>query len=319
MQVSVTQLPGRDGAALTVRSWLPDGVSALGDASQDAGPLPRAIIQVAHGMAEHSARYGRFAEAAVARGHAVVAHDHRGHGASAHDGLLGHVADSGGWDLVLADLEEVLDVVLRTWPGVPVVLMGHSWGSFLVRLAAARRGADLAGMIVLGTGGDPGAVGVVGQALGALTVRVRGARATSPGLDRLVFARYNAGLRPRRTRFDWLSRDPQEVDAYLSDPWCGFVSSAAFYRDLAGGVRDVARPQVVEATPSTLPVLVMSGDRDPVGARGRGPREVARAYRRAGSGDVSLRLHRGARHELLNESNREEVTAEILDWVDART
>ncbi|MDO4243270.1 MAG: alpha/beta hydrolase [Actinomyces sp.] len=125
-------------------------------------------------------------------------------------------------------------------------------------------------------------------------MRLRGARATSPGLDWLVFSRYNAGLHPRRTRFDWISRDPREVDAYLSDPWCGFVSSAAFYRDLAGGARAAAREQVVQATPSQLPLLVMSGDCDPVGAHGRGPREVARAYRRAGVEDVGLRLFRGA-------------------------
>ena len=146
-----------DGARLAVRTWLPDGVAPLrADAVSDAGPAsdeladpprgdrPRAVIQVVHGMTEHSARYERLATAAVAAGYAVVADDHRGHGLTAPPGGLGHVADRGGWERVLTDLSAVLDAERASWPGAPVVLLGHSWGSFLVRLLAARRGADLA-------------------------------------------------------------------------------------------------------------------------------------------------------------------------------
>lgn len=349
MQTSLMHLTAADSTLVAVRTWLPEGVAPLRLAAPGASPAagaeaapadgepgpnlpggsdaaptpetqtpPRAVIQVVHGMAEHSARYARFAEQATARGYAVVADDHRGHGLTAQDGNLGHVADRDGWDLVLEDLSALLDAVRSSWPGAPVVLMGHSWGSFLVRLMATRRGGDLAGLIVMGTGGDPGLVGGAGAALASVLGRLRGRGRPSKALDRIVFASYNRGLGPVRTVFDWLSRDPAEVDAYIEDPWCGFLCSNSFFRDLARGTSTVARPEVFAATPAGLPVLVMSGGADPVGAHGRGPRQVADAYRRAGVRDVALRILPGARHELLNETNRADVTGQLLDWVEAR-
>ena len=335
MQTALTRMTADDGARLAVRTWLPDGVAPLrADAVPDAGPAsgepvsplrgdrPRAVIQVVHGMTEHSARYERFATAAVAAGYGVVADDHRGHGLTAPPGGLGHVADRGGWERVLTDLSAVLDAERASWPGAPVVLLGHSWGSFLVRLLAARRGRDLAGLIVMGTGGDPGAAGRVGGAVGSLLCRLRGPAAPGRLLHFLVFggpSGFNRSFAPARTEVDWLSRDEAEVDAYVADPLCGFVCSNAFFRDLAVGPGAAARPAVYRAAPRDLPVLVVSGGRDPVGAAGRGPRQVADAYRRAGAGDVVLRLYPGARHELLNETNRDEVTRDLLDWISAHT
>ena len=286
------------------------------------GDRPRAVIQVVHGVTEHSARYERFATAAVAAGYGVVADDHRGHGLTAPPGGLGHVADRGGWERVLTDLSAVLDAERASWPGAPVVLLGHSWGSFLVRLLAARRGRDLAGLIVMGTGGDPGAAGRVGGAVGSLLCRLRGPATPGRLLHALAFggfSGFNRPFAPARTEVDWLSRDEAEVDAYVADPLCGFVCSNAFFRDLAVGPGAAARPAVYRAAPRDLPVLVVSGGRDPVGAAGRGPRQVADAYRRAGTGDVVLRLYPSARHELLNETNREEVTRDLLDWISAHT
>ena len=326
MQTVLTRMTADDGARLAVRTWLPDGVAPLrADAVSDAGPAsdeladpprgdrPRAVIQVVHGMTEHSARYERLATAAVAAGYAVVADDHRGHGLT---------APPGGWERVLTDLSAVLDAERASWPGAPVVLLGHSWGSFLVRLLAARRGRDLAGLIVMGTGGDPGAAGRVGGAVGSLLCRLRGPAAPGRLLHFLVFggpSGFNRSFAPARTEVDWLSRDEAEVDAYVADPLCGFVCSNAFFRDLAVGPGAAARPAVYRAAPRDLPVLVVSGGRDPVGAAGRGPRQVADAYRRAGAGDVVLRLYPGARHELLNETNRDEVTRDLLDWISAHT
>ena len=347
MQTRQTHLTAADGTLVAVHSWLPEGVAPLrldepgasptvgleavpARAELEASPTtgsgaapedvasPRAVIQVVHGMAEHSARYARFAEQATARGYAVVADDHRGHGLTAQNGSLGHIADRDGWDVVLDDLSALLDAVRSSWPGVPVVLMGHSWGSFLVRLMATRRGQDLAGLIVMGTGGDPGLMGGAGAALASVLGGLRGRSRPSKALNRLVFASYNRGLEPVRTDFDWLSRDPAEVDAYIEDPWCGFLCSSSFFHDLARGTAGAARSEVFEATPADLPVLVMSGGADPVGAHGRGPRQVADAYRRAGVRDVALRLFPDARHELLNETNRSEVTVQLLDWVEAR-
>ena len=136
-------------------------------------------------------------------------------------------------------------------------------------------------------------------------------------LKRRAFANYNRAFAPARTDFDWLSRERAEVDAYIADPLCGFTCTAAFYRDLARGGVEVGRPETFAATPVDLPILVVSGSADPVGRDGAGVREVVTAYRRAGVREVSLRLYAGARHELLNETNREQVTADLLVWVGA--
>lgn len=303
----VAYLDAHDGTRLAVRTWSPSS--------------PRAVVQVAHGMAEHSGRYDALAQALLAADIAVVASDHRGHGLTAQaDGAragLGHVADAGGWDLAVADLEAVLDHALSTWAGAPVVLLGHSWGSFLARLLAAGRGADLAGLILMGTGGDPGALGRVGAAAAGALAAVRGASTPSPALDRALFGGYNRRFAPARTGFDWLSRDEAEVDAYMADPACGFICSTAFYRDLARGSRRAASRAVYDAVPADLPILVVSGGEDPVGGSGRAVAEVATAYRRAGVRDVTDRLYPGARHELLHETNRAEVMADLLTWLTA--
>lgn len=328
MQERTTTLTASDGKPLFVRSWLPDGVGGLAprdEPARDSAP-PRAVIQLVHGMAEHSGRYRRFATAAVARGIAVVADDHRGHGATiGSPDEQGHTADTDGWARVLEDLTHVREAINAAWPGVPVILMGHSWGSMLVRGWVARQSrsdtaADsdvaLAGLIVMGAPADLGLLGRAGAVLARAEVRLRGPRHVSTGLDRVASGRWNASFEPRRTDVDWLSRDESEVDAFIADPLCGFVCTSAFFRDAAVGGTEVNRRAAFEAIPQGLPVLVVSGAADPVGDMGRGVRRVATAMRRAGVRDVTLRLYPDARHELLNETNRDQVTAELLTWVE---
>lgn len=334
-----------DGARLAIHSWMPDGVAPLGlpaAAPDQAGraahadePVPggaalvpsappagarrpRAVIQIAHGMAEHAARYGRFAAAAVAAGYAVHADDHRGHGASvaAPDGQ-GFLAEADGWELVLGDMSQLLDRIQAAYPGVPVILMGHSWGSFLARDLATRRGEELAGLILLGVGAGLGTLTAPGMALASAQSRLRGKRHPSRMLHALAFEPYNRHFAPSRTEVDWLTRDEEEVDRYIADPGCGFVSTAGFFHDILAGIASVSAPEHAAATPRGLPILLACGDQDPVGAMGKGARRVATTYRRAGVREVALTLYPGARHELLNETNREEVTADLLSWIGA--
>ena len=310
MRTETTYLAARDGKQLFVRAWLPDDV--------DSTAQPRAVIQVVHGMAEHSARYERFATAAVGAGYVVVADDHRGHGRTiAALDEQGHTDDVDGWDLVLSDLSTVRAAIDTAWPAVPVILFGHSWGSMLVRgwVAAHGEQACLAGLVVMGTMADPGLLGVVGSWLARSQVRLSGPRRPSAFLERQAFSANNKLFAPARTDYDWLSRDPDEVDRYVADPLSGQRCTAAFYRDLAHGAIEVNRPQAFAATPKDLPVLVVSGDRDPVGGMGRGVRQVATDLQRAGVRHVALRLYPDARHELLNETNREEVTTDLLAWI----
>ena len=335
MQTSLTRLTADDGMRLVVHIWLPewliDGSLLVADAPEVDSPAPtsaaprpqvpgaarpRGIIVIAHGMAEHASRYARFAASAVEEGYAVLAGDHRGHGATAAPGGFGFVAEKGGWERVVADMGTVLDAARRAWPDVPVFLMGHSWGSFLARDLAARRGGDLAGLILLGTGSGVGALTRPATAICAGESRLRGPRHPSRLLNALAFGPYQRHFAPNRTEADWISRDAKEVDRYVADPWCGFVCTSSFFRDLVAGQGAVNTASHAAAVPADLPMLLASGDRDPVGAMGRGVQRAATLYRRAGVREVSVLLYPGGRHELLNETNRDQVTGDILTWID---
>ena len=335
MQTSLTRLTADDGTRLVVHIWLPewliDGSLLVADAPETDAPAPtsaaprpqvpgaarpRGIIVIAHGMAEHASRYARFAASAVEEGYAVLAGDHRGHGATAAPGGFGFVAEKGGWERVVADMGTVLDAARRAWPDVPVFLMGHSWGSFLARDLAARRGGDLAGLILLGTGSGVGALTRPATAICAGESRLRGPRHPSRLLNALAFGPYQRHFAPNRTEADWISRDAKEVDRYVADPWCGFVCTSSFFRDLVAGQGAVNTASHAAAVPADLPMLLASGDRDPVGAMGRGVQRAATLYRRAGVREVSVLLYPGGRHELLNETNRDQVTGDILTWID---
>lgn len=306
MESSTLAVSAADGSSLHTYRWLP------------AVP-PRAVVQLAHGMAEHAARYERFAEALTGAGYAVYANDHRGHGRTASTTDHGYFADVDGFATVVDDLRAVTDVAQAEHPGVPVVLFGHSMGSFLSRAYAAEHGTRLAGLILSGTAGDPGRLVVVGRGLARLQARLRGRRHPSGLMDRLTFGQYNAGFKPNRTDFDWLSRDDAEVDKYIADPLCGNVFSAAFYADLLGGLQQVNRPSAYAAVPADLPILVFAGEQDPLGdGGGKGPREVADRYRAAGVDDVTTTIYPDARHEMLNETNRDAVVADVLAWLDER-
>ncbi len=323
MRTETTYLVARDGKRLFVRAWLPDDVApfvlqAGSERASSRTAQPRAVIQLEHGMAEHSGRYERFASAATQAGYVVVADDHRGHGGTidAPD-EQGHTDDNDGWDLVLSDLSVVREAIDAAWPSAPVVLLGHSWGSMLVRGWVASQGEQsrLAGLIAMGTMASPGLLGPIGTRLARAEARLRGPRHPSALLEKQAFAANNKPFAPVRTDYDWLSRDQAEVDRYVEDPLSGQRCTASFYRDLTRGAVAVNRPQAFAAVPRGLPVLVVSGDHDPVGGMGRGVRRVATDLRRAGVRDVTLRLYPEARHELLNETNRDEVTSDLLRWI----
>lgn len=305
MQASTFTLATDDGTTLHVNRWLPDGD-------------PKAVVQIAHGMAEHSTRYERFARALTDAGYAVYANDHRGHGATATNAAdRGYFADHDGFDTVVEDMHVLSQRAREEQPGLPFFLLGHSMGSFLSRAYAARYGAELTGLILSGTAGDPGLLGKVGQGIASVEARLRGRRHPSPLLDKLSFGQYNAAFKPNRTKFDWLSRDEAEVDKYVADPDCGNVFTSGFFADLLGGLAAVNSDAVAARVPQDLPIHLMSGSVDPVGNGGKGVQQVADQYVRLGVRDVTLQLWPDGRHEMLNETNRDEVMGELVAWLDA--
>jgi alpha-beta hydrolase superfamily lysophospholipase len=302
MQSSTFMLATPDGIDVFVNRWLPGGD-------------PKAVVQISHGLAEHSTRYARFAQRLTDHGYAVYASDHRGHGKTSGD--RGLFAERDGWQSVIDDLHAVTRRAKEEQPGLPVFLLGHSMGSFLARGYAAQHGEELAGLVLTGTAGGAGALGRVGVAVAATQARLRGHAHPSGLMNTLTFGQYNAAFKPVRTDFDWLSRDPDEVDKYVSDPDCGFVLTAGGFVDMLRGLAEVNTDRGMSQVPKDLPVHLASGDQDPVGAQGKGVRQVADQLRRVGVHDVTMTLWPGARHEILNETNRDEVETEIVEWLDA--
>lgn len=306
-------LPSDDGARLFLRRWTP--------------PSPaKAALLVVHGMAEHSLRYEPLALRLAAEGFETWAADARGHGLTANPrvngidkgGLLGHCADRDGFSRVTADINVLADAIKEERPGLPLFILGHSWGSFLTQAYIETHGDRPAGCLLSGTRGPGGLKIAAGVPLMALLAFVCGQRKPSSLARSLADGAYNKYFRPNRGPYDWLSRDPAQADAFAADPLCGFNCSSGFYRDLVRGLRDIHRPQALARIPKSLPIYVLSGSADPVGDRGEGPTALVNAYRSLGIKDLEFVLYPDARHELLNETNREEVMSNILLWLKAR-
>ena len=262
---------------------------------------PRGVVQIAHGLAEHSARYARVAEALTAAGYVVAAIDHRGHGAS----IAGTPGDFGaaGWDGLVGDLVDFGDALAAEHPGRPLFLLAHSMGSFAAQSALLDHSARYAGVVLSGS-----------TALDVLAASMAEAPEGAPaGLEA-----FNAGFE-HRTGYEWLSRDEAEVDAYVADPLCGFDTPAETMPALFSHVGRLADPDALSAIRSDLPLLLVSGDADPLAGGGALIELLGQRYRDAGLADVTVRLYPQARHEVFNETNRDEVIGDVVDWVRAHT
>jgi len=301
MPGSEFELRTDDGQSLLARRWLPEG-------------RPRAVVQIAHGLSEHGARYARLAAALNAAGYAVYTNDHRGHGPKAAPADLGHFADDGGWGKVVGDFWTMNRLIAKEQPGVRIIFLGHSLGSFLGQDFVAEHSDALAGAAYSGSSGKPPAIATLGRLI-ARAERLRlGKRGKSQLLGQMWFGAYNKPFAPARTEFDWLSRDEKDVDAYVADPCCGFPFTTQLAIDVLDALPSLSSPQSLARIRRDLPIYVFSGERDPVGANIQG---LIDALKGAGFTRLTTRIYPGARHETLNETNREEVTRDLIAWLDA--
>lgn len=297
-----------DGKTVFCRKWLPE-----------PGSKPVAVVQIAHGMAEHSGRYDWFAKQLCGKGMVVHAHDHRGHGLTeSQSGHYGFFAESKGWDRAVTDIKELGDLIRKDYHGLPFFLFGHSMGSFLVRDCLERFPGDYTGVVISGTAGPPGLLGFLALAVARLGLLFNGPRKPNALMDILFMGGYANAFKPIRTPMDWLSRDPDQVDAYIHDPMCGFICSSRFYADLVSGIIKVNSHKHISKTPADLPMTIFSGSMDPVGNFSKGVLTVHGAYRDAGVKDISVKLYEGGRHEMLNETNRDEVAHDVIQWIMSR-
>lgn len=290
------------------------GVKAAFEAAR-----PRAVVQLIHGMGEHIRRYDRFARYLAAQGFLVCGNDQIGHGLTA--GTPERYGVLPGADPVNTMVEDV-DGLRRAMQahlpdGLPYLMFGHSMGSLVVRCYIARHGRGLAGAVACGTTMPPRIVSKIGYLASRAFVRLRGPEAKSRVLHRLAYGVYSHKIKGARTPFDWISSDPEAVDAFIADEAAGFMFSGAVYEALTDAACTAARRKTFRDTPDELPVLLIGGDEDPVGDDGKMVERVGWRLRKAGVESVTVKLYGGMRHEVLNEVGYEEVYADVVSWFDA--
>ncbi|MFI8479571.1 lysophospholipase [Pseudomonas sp. NPDC078700] len=276
---------------------------------------PKAIVMLAHGMAEHSSRYARLGETLVANGFELYAHDQRGHGRTAEHATLGHYADANGWNLVVNDLACINHLIRHQHEQAPIFLLGHSMGSYIAQAYLMQHSSSVHGAILSGSNYQPVALYKSAMAIAKFEAWRQGPLGHSALIEFLSFGSFNKAFKPNRTGFDWLSRDPDEVDKYINDPLCGFRCSNQLWLDLLTGLQQITPLAKLTQIEASLPLLIIGGARDPV-SQGKRLANLAGALREAGKQYVDLKIYPEARHELLNESNRDEVTGFIIDWLE---
>ncbi|GHU65783.1 hydrolase [Spirochaetia bacterium] len=318
-------LPMDDGVRLYMRRWKTDAKT------------PKAVLHIVHGMSEHSLRYERLAKRLNAEGIEVWAADMRGHGRTASvkagdgfdndpgkGGLQGHCADKDSFSRVTQDIDVINRTIIKETSGVPLFLLGHSWGSFIVQnyietfggqYPGVNDAVQLSGCILSGTRGPGGLDVAFGLPFMTALAFLKGSRKGSKLARAAADGPYSRPFRPNRTSADWLSRDEKEVDAYIKDPLCGNLCSSGFYRDLLRLLNRIHRPEALQRIRQDMPIYVFSGSSDPVGAMGESPTALVNLYRALKIRDLEFVLYPDARHETLNETNREEVTESLLSWL----
>jgi alpha-beta hydrolase superfamily lysophospholipase len=277
-------------------------------------------------MAEHRRRYEDIAAALARRGFLVWVYDQRGHGDTpAGSESRRHIAPGDAWSGLVDDARGALRALAAevgtdstTGEPLPLCALGHSMGSLVLRDVLRHPPSPVCAAVLMGTAGPGGLKAAVGHVLSAFIAFFSAPSRPSRLLDRLTFGAYNKRIADAATRFDWLSRDREEVERYLGDPHCGEVMSASFFRELTRGMMRVSSAPAFSDVPPETSILLASGTEDPVGDAGRGVREIAERFRSAGHPRVEISLRAGARHELLHETDREEATAEIVYWLEQK-
>ena len=296
--------PSKDGnTEIHTIEWKPEGEV-------------RAVLQICHGMVEYIRRYDEFAQFLCGEGYYVVGNDHLGHGKSIQaKSEYGFFNEKYGNACVLGDMHTLRQRTEKKYPGVPYFMLGHSMGSSLLRQYIQMYGNGLNGAVLMGTVADHKKAALLfGKRLCRVMAAFRDWHYRSKMVDNLVLGAYNKKFKPARTRADWITSDNENLDMYVADPLCSFMFTVNAYYNVFSGMIGIQRKESVYMIPKGLPVLFVSGADDPVGEFGKGVRKIYEKYRAAGIRDVTLRLYTGDRHEILNETDRDQVYKDLLGW-----
>ena len=304
-----------DGTStVSARLWFPQ------DSAPDANARPQGIVHIVHGMSEYIRRYDDFARYLAGRGFVVCGEDMIGHGFTAPSKeALGHMPVEGGRDALVADMHALRQIVSARYDAqTPYLMFGHSMGSFITRAYIAEHGRGLCAVVLCGTGSPAPAASWAGNFLSRQAAKRKGPEYRSSFIDNLAAGGYGKKIANARTPLDWLSVNPENVDAYLADEYCGAMFSVGAYATLTDLTRWVVSNECASRVPRNLPVFFVAGEADPVGDNGRGVRTAAKLLHDAGVAHVDVKIYANMRHEILNETGREQVYADVAEWMEAR-
>ena len=279
----------------------------------------RGVLQICHGMTEHIDRYDEFAVYLAERGFYVAGHDHLGHGKSVQtEEHYGYFHETDGNAYVIGDIHKLRYWVRKKYEKLPYFMLGHSMGSFLLRQYLIKYSEGLSGAVIMGTGYHSRPELVLGQVLCKVIASVRGWKYRSRLVNMIGFGGFNRRFHPCETDKDWLTTDREKRDAYINDPYCGFIFTVNGYYHMFEGMKYLEKRKNIDKIRKDLPLLLVSGADDPVGAFGRGVRKVYKEYKDAGM-SIELRLYDGDRHEILNETDRAQVKEDCFVWLADKT
>jgi alpha-beta hydrolase superfamily lysophospholipase len=304
MQTEIYQSP--TGSKINLHSLLPLGAA-------------RAVVHITHGMAEHSKRYSRFALELTAAGFAVFTHDMRGHGRTiADDAPQGVFAKSDGLNKVLEDQNEIINLIKERLPNRPIICFGHSLGSIINLNFALKYPNQVNAIACWNSGIETGLLPKASRIILAIEGLFRNQNLPSLIAWKLSFEAWNSKFKPNRTKSDWLSRDENEVDLYVNDPYCGFEVSISMWRDVLDGVFYAGNKKNIQKLPKALPVHIIGGAEDPCTQNGSDMKKLATKLQNSGLSDVTCMILKSTRHESLNEINRDQTTKQFIKWLEER-
>ncbi len=276
----------------------------------------RGVIQIAHGVGEHAGRYDRIAHRLQKEGFTVYANDHRAHGKTAEiKRLYGYYEGTDYFEDVVSDMHELTQLMRTENPDARFILFGHSMGSLLSRKYVLEHGEGIDALILSGTANFIKGLGHFGLASTKVVSVFRGRERSNETLRSFFFDEFNKKFKPNRTKLDWISSDDAEVDAFEADPYRIENFSIGVFADILTNSKELNKTSAFADTPDELPILMFSGDKDPVGEMGKGVTQVAENYRKYGNTELTFNLYEGGRHEMLNEKNSKEVEEDILTWL----
>ncbi|MGL4981855.1 MAG: lysophospholipase [Treponemataceae bacterium] len=292
-----------DGKKIVLHTWIPE-------------VKIKAVVQLSHGMVEHSLRYERLAAILCSSGFAFYAHDHRGHGKTAENPEdLGFLCQQDGFNRVVADLTQLIDFIHEQYPGQKVFLLGHSFGSFISQAFIEQNSQKIDGCILSGSAGPRLFLTTIAALIAKCIQSLKGKRFVSLFIHNLSFGSYNRRIKNPKTKNDWLTRDEAQVQKYNESPLCTFTPTISFYYELFYGLTKIHKKKAMKKIRNDLPIFLFAGDADPVGSYGKTLKKLYHIYKKNGIKDVEIKLYNSGRHEMLNEINKDEVEGDVLAWI----